>query len=171
MPSSPPKINQGLDGFSRLIATFFYLGYIPVAPGTMGALGGVVFYLLLDIAFPGFIPARWADLSWNYMVFLLVFFGVGVMVAHRMEKASGKKDAPEIVVDEAFSIFITMFLIPFSAGALIVGFILNRLFDIRKPFPAGLAEEIPGGWGIMLDDLVAAVYSNLFLRLILFLTR
>jgi len=170
MSPSSGKRNRIPDGFSRMVATFFYLGYIPVAPGTVGALGGLLLYLLLDTAFPGFIPAVWADLSWSYLLFLVVFFGLGVWTAGRAERAGGIKDAPEIVIDEAFSIFITFFLLPISLAVLIGGFLLNRLFDIRKPFPATLAEKVSGGGGIMLDDLVSAVYSNIVLRLILLLT-
>ncbi len=154
----------------KLLASFFYLGYCPVMPGTIGTLGGVVLFLLLRFLAPGFLPEDLGELRAGYLIFLALFFLAGAYSAGRGEKIWREKDSPRIVIDEAFSFFITLFCIPFSAGTAIVGFILNRVFDVAKPFPIRrLEEKVPGGWGVMTDDLLAGIYGNLVLRLILFL--
>jgi phosphatidylglycerophosphatase A len=156
------------DEAARCLASFFYLGYSPVAPGTMGALGGAIVFVLLNLFLP-----RWfrPPPPPGYFIFLAVFFILGVVSAGRGEKLWNRKDASFIVIDEAFSFFLTMFLLPLRPWIMIVGFLLNRLFDIRKPFPCSYLEGLPGGWGVMLDDVIAGAYSNVLLHLILVLTR
>ena len=153
---------------ARLVATFFYLGCLPVAPGTMGAVGGMLLYILIRFVDPDlFLP----PLKFGYLLFMALFFLVGVAVSSRGEKIWKMKDPPFVVIDEAFSYFVTMFMLPYSAFALLAGLALNRFFDIVKPPPADFAERLPGGWGVMLDDFVAGCYGNLCLRLILLLIR
>ena len=156
------------DEAARCLASFFYLGYSPVASGTVGALGGVVVFLLLKLLVP-----RWFQRPppAGYFLFLAVFFLIGVFSAGRGERLWKQKDASFIVIDEAFSFFLTMFLLPARPGIMIIGFLLNRVFDVRKPFPCSYLEGLPGGWGVMLDDVVAGIYSNVLLHLILVLTR
>lgn len=153
---------------SRLLASFFYLGYLPVAPGTMGAVGGMLLYLAIHIFDPEFLLT---PVKGGYVVFMGVFFIVGVVVSHRGEKIWGEPDSPCIVIDEAFSFFITMFMLPFSFVALVAGLVLNRIFDIAKPPPTDVAESLPGGLGVMMDDVVAGCYSHICLRLLLWLFR
>ncbi len=157
-----------IDGICRCLASFFYLGYSPVAPGTLGAFGGGLALVLLHLLLP-----RWflSPPPAGYWIFLAAFFLLGAAVAGRAEKLWNRKDASYIVIDEAFSFFLTMFLLPLRPWILVVGFLLNRWFDIRKPFPCSQLEVLPGGWGVMLDDLVAGIYSNVLLHLILVLTR
>ncbi len=152
----------------KLLASWFYLGYSPAAPGTVGAAGGLGFYLLLRLCAPGFVPAAFRELRAGYIFFLALFFIAGVYLSDRGEKEWRGRDHPRIVIDEVFSIFITFLCLPIDPLTLAIGFILNRLFDITKPFPARLLEKVPGGWGVMLDDLMAGIYSGLTLRLILF---
>lgn len=160
-------IKRGLSYLTRLLASFFYLGYIPLAPGTMGTLGGVGVYLFLFFFAPGFIPDALGKLTISYAGFLAGFFLIGVYFSTRGEKVWKRKDAPFIVIDEAFSFFITMFCLPLSLITVLGGFVLNRFFDVVKLFPARRLESIPGGWGVMLDDVVAGIYSNLVLRVII----
>jgi phosphatidylglycerophosphatase A len=161
-------LRRAFDESSRCLAAFFYLGYSPVAPGTMGALGGAIVFVLLNLLLP-----RWfrSPPPAGYFIFLAIFFILGVVSAGRGEKLWKRKDASYIVIDEAFSFFLTMFLLPLRPWVLVVGFLLNRAFDIRKPFPCAYLEGLPGGWGVMLDDVIAGIYSNVLLQLILVLTR
>ncbi len=158
------------SGPVKLLASFFYLGYCPMIPGTMGTLGGAGLFLIIRFLAPGFLPENLGGLNAGYLIFLALFFLAGVYSAGRGEKIWREKDSPRIVIDEAFGFFITLFCVPFSVGVAIAGFILNRVFDITKPFPIRrLEEKVPGGWGVMGDDLLAGIYSNLALRLILLL--
>jgi phosphatidylglycerophosphatase A len=151
----------------KFLAGFFGLGYSPIAPGTAGAAGGVGGYLLLRYFFPGFVPESWAGLGIGYLLFLAIFFLVGVQAATRAEREWRQRDDHRIVIDEAFSVFITFLALPVSPLLLAAGFILNRFFDVAKPFPARRLEKIPAGWGVMLDDLLAGIYSRLALALLM----
>ena len=160
--------HSGRERLFKLGATFLGLGYFPLAPGTVGTLGGVGFYLLLrwksDI-----IPESFPELTVAYLIFLAAFFLIGVYLSSRGERIWRRRDPSKVVIDEAFSFFITMFCLDYSLLTLGVGFILNRFFDVLKPFPLRRLEKLPGGWGIMIDDLGAGIYSNLALRLFLML--
>lgn len=154
----------------KLFASFFYLGYSPIAPGTVGAAGGLGVYLLLRYFTPDFMPEADAGPSPAYLLFLVAFFMVGVYLSRRGEIEWRQKDSGKIVIDEAFSIFITFIWLPiYPVLVIVIGFILNRIFDILKPYPIHLLEKAPGGWGIMLDDLMAGIYSNIVLRLVILL--
>ncbi|MEA1927311.1 MAG: phosphatidylglycerophosphatase A [Candidatus Auribacterota bacterium] len=153
----------------KCLASFFFLGYLPLAPGTAGAAGGVGLYLLIREGFPGFLPEAGGKLGWVYAVFLVLFFLVGVYVSTRGEREWRQKDPSRIVIDEVFSIFITFLFLPITPLTLLIGFFFNRVFDIIKPFPIHLLEKAPGGWGVMLDDLMAGIYSNLALRVVVLL--
>ena len=151
----------------KFLASVCGLGYSPIAPGTAGAAGGVAGYELLRLLFPEFVPESWTGLGIGYALFLAVFFLVGVKAATRAEKEWRRRDDHRIVIDEAFSVFITFIALPFGWRILVAGFILNRIFDILKPFPARQLEKVAAGWGVMLDDLVAGVYSRLVLALLI----
>jgi phosphatidylglycerophosphatase A len=155
-------------------ATAFGLGYMPVAPGTWGSAGGVAIYwgvqkLLGASAEPYDIYFR--DSYWVIAPFhvallasLLLLIGIsliGVWAAGRAEKYFGVKDPGSVVIDEVSGQLLTYTL---AAAApnwkyLLVGFILFRVLDTWKPFPARRAELLPGGWGIMADDWVAGIYG------------
>lgn len=92
---------------------------------------------------------------------------MGVISSGIVEKESGTKDPSSVVIDEFAGIFVVFCFLPLRPGVVIAGFILFRLFDIVKPYPIRFLERVGGGWGIMLDDLLAAVYANLALRVIL----
>ncbi len=155
----------------KLLAGVFGLGYSPIAPGTVGAAGGVGGLLLLRVLFPGFVPGSWPELGFGYLIFLAVFFLVGVQAATRAEKEWRQRDDHRIVIDEAFSVFITFLALPVTPVILAAGFVLNRFFDVAKPFPIRKLEKLPGGWGVMLDDLMAGIYSRIALGLLLWGVR
>lgn len=95
-----------------------------------------------------------------------VFVLPAVWIAGRAEAALGRKDAPTIVIDEVAGMLVTLAGVPFSPGAVVAGFVLFRAFDVLKPWPARLIERrLPGGWGVVLDDVAAGVYGNLTLQL------
>ncbi len=137
-----------------IIATCCGAGYAPVAPGTAGAAAGLLPVLIL---------AHW---PWIYCGIAVLLFFVGVWASGIAEAAFGQHDSPRIVIDEAASIMVTFAGLPLTPLALLLGFIFNRLMDIVKPFPAAGIQKARGGWGIMLDDLIAGIYSNLIMRLI-----
>ena len=138
-----------------IIARCFGAGYSPLAPGTVGAAVGLLPVLIL---------AGW---PWIYGLVAALLFFVGVWASGVAEEAFGQHDSPRIVVDEAASIMVTFMGLALTPMTLLIGFVLNRLLDIVKPFPAYGAQSAKAGWGIMLDDLVAGIYGNLLLRLIL----
>jgi phosphatidylglycerophosphatase A len=140
------------------LITFFatggYSGYAPVAPGTAGSLVGVGLYLILKDLAPHL-----------YLGIGAILFAVGIWAAREAERIYDEPDSRAIVIDEVVGMLFTLALLPFGWGLLLVGFLLFRLFDVLKPFPIRLLEtRVSGGWGIMLDDLVAALYANLCLR-------
>jgi phosphatidylglycerophosphatase A len=141
------------------IATGLGSGYFPVAPGTAGSALG----LALVIAFRQ-TSLRPFWLAVSLAAFTGLLFLVGVWSAGKAEKVFGGVDPSQVVIDEVAGQIITFVATPRVAWmGLIVGFILFRAFDIVKPFPARRAERFPGGWGIMMDDQVAALYSLIVL--------
>ena len=95
-----------------------------------------------------------------------LLFVVGAFAAGRAEAALGAKDPSPVIIDEIVGCWVALLGIPPHHASLLFAFVLFRLFDIWKPFPADHAERLPGGWGIMLDDLVAGFYANLSVRLV-----
>ena len=137
---------------TRLVATLFFAGYSPFAPGTAGTAVAFFIYCLL----PPLGLSAW-------IVSLAALFLVGVYAASAGESAWGS-DPPYVVIDEAVGFWATVFLLPPSVGLGIAGFFLFRALDIVKPPPARQSEALPGGWGVVMDDLVAGIYGNLILR-------
>ncbi len=146
--------------FTLILATGFGSGFSPVAPGTAGTVVGIFGYLLFK------------DLSpLLYSVTIISFGFLAVWAATGAEREFGEKDCQKIVIDEIAGFLVTMAFVPFSWQAVVVGFMLFRLFDIRKPFPCRWVEKhLPSGWGIVGDDLVAGVYANLVLQALRALT-
>jgi phosphatidylglycerophosphatase A len=128
-------------------------GYFPFAPGTMGSAVGLVL---------------WAWLPTSPLVHALVIaalFIVGSWSGSVAERHFGRTDPGQVVIDEVMGMLITLFLVPVGWLGAIVAFLLFRISDIIKPFPANRLERLPGGVGVMADDAMAAVYANLALRL------
>jgi phosphatidylglycerophosphatase A len=144
------------------IATGFYTGLLPRAPGTFGTLAAVILFL-----FAGMNP-----LIFYSTLFLVVI--VSVPTASIMEKRLKKKDPQVVTIDEVagFLVSVVSFPSPLSQMTgqswIVLGsaFILFRFFDILKPFPIGISQKLKGGWGIVIDDILAGIYTNLILQLI-----
>jgi len=144
------------------IATAGGAGYFPIAPGTAGSLVGVAVVVGLG-QLPLHRPAAIAVLAASSVA----LFTLGVWAAGEAEKFFGRTDPGQVVVDEVVGQMLTFLLLPHATWKWLVGgFLLFRAFDIVKPFPARQAERIPRGWGIMLDDVVAGLYSLAVLAVI-----
>jgi phosphatidylglycerophosphatase A len=139
------------------IATVGYCGYFPKAPGTVGSVAGLLFYLLVWWAQSPLFEAAW----------ILALFVIGVWAGTTSERYFGGIDPGPIVLDEVVGMLITLAFIPVGIPGALIGFILFRLFDVLKPFPAGRLEKLHGGFGVMADDAMAAIYANIALRLVL----
>ena len=139
------------------LAVWFGAGLLPKAPGTFGTLFAVPLVFLMNVVEPVYGG-----------LFLLIFMAVAIRISDQAQKRLGDKDPPEVVIDEAAGFLLTMFLLPHSWFCLLLGFIFFRFFDISKPYPIKRLEKIKGGLGIVLDDLLAGVYANLAVRIVLF---
>ena len=140
----------------KLISSVFFIGYSPYAPGTVGTLAGLGLYWILS---------RYCS-SELYFLILALLFITGILIGKKAEEAFEKKDCRKFVLDEVFGILIALAMVPFGLFYIITGFILFRIFDILKPFPAKSLEKLPYGWGVMLDDAAAGIYTNLALQII-----
>ena len=141
--------------FPLACATGLGAGYIPVAPGTFGSAVGVILWSLLPSTLAGQGAA------------IVVLFGAGVWSSGVAERHFHRTDPSQVVIDEVVGMLMTLFLNPVGWAGAIVGFVLFRLADILKPFPANRVERWPGGLGVMADDAMAAIYANLALRAVL----
>ena len=137
------------------LATAFGVGYVPVAPGTFGSAVG----LLLWLALPS---SRVLQAS-----AIAILFAAGAWAGSAAERHFGRTDPGPVVVDEVMGMLMTLFMNPVGWVGAGAGFLIFRLLDIIKPFPARRLEQLPGGIGIMADDAMAAIYANLALRFIL----
>ena len=144
----------------KLFATGFGTGLSPFAPGTMGTLVGVVICLL---CFPLPWPMR--------LLIVIALSALSIYVAGRAEKIYQKKDDQRIVIDEIIGIQITMLPVTITVLRLCVGFVLFRIFDILKPFPLGNLQRLPGGWGVVIDDVAAGIYAGAALWLLGYLFK
>ncbi len=136
--------------FILALATGAGSGYFPVASGTFGSLVG----LALWVPLMGLSPLA-------YAAALAAVTAVGIWAAGRAEQLFGGHDDGRITIDEVAGMLLSLAWLPARPEVAGVGFLLFRLFDIWKPFPARAAERLPGGLGVMADDLVAGAYANL----------
>ncbi len=142
--------------FILLLATGFGVGYSPIAPGTLGTLVAVlIYYFLSEIPSP------------LYEITLIGFFFLSVWISENAEMFFGKKDDQRITIDEITGFLVTMLWVPETIRFIMIGFLLFRFFDILKPFPIRRFEKVfKGGFGVVLDDVVAGVYANIVLQII-----
>jgi phosphatidylglycerophosphatase A len=140
-----------------LVATFGGIGYAPVAPGTFGSAAGLVVYWLLRDASPLLFVA----------VTAILLLG-GIWGASLAEQELGTDPGP-VVIDEVVGMLITLAFIDVTLAGAILGFFVFRLLDVVKPWPAGRFERLHGGLGVMADDVMAAIYGNIVMRLLIWL--
>jgi phosphatidylglycerophosphatase A len=140
----------------KQLATFFGIGFFPKGPGTMGTLATIPLVLLLSWAGP-----------LAYMAFVILLLPLAVIAAQIYEDDKGGHDHKEIVIDEVLGFMITMTWLPMTWKAMLAGFLLFRVLDIFKPFPIGyLDRKIPGGFGVVLDDVAAGIIASIILQYI-----
>lgn len=150
-------MEKQINWFENLIGSGVYTGYIPIASGTFGSFVALLIYLI-----PGFenpviiIPVT------------VLLFVYGVFVSGKFENKFGK-DPAECTVDEFVGMWISLILLPKDLLIIAAAFFIWRVFDIIKPFPANKLEDIKGGWGVMLDDVMSAVYSLIIIHLIVYI--
>ncbi len=151
-----------MKALARIYATALWTGFFPVASGTAGSLVGVALYALF--------PRLPLGSDGVVRVFPLVFVGalvlIGVFASKWGEEEFGEDGSP-IVIDEVLGQWITLMFLPPTPFVLVAGFLLFRLFDIVKPWPARRVEKWGGGWGVMADDVFAGVYAAASLRVLL----
>ncbi len=149
--------------FSWIIATWFGSGLLPIAPGTWGSVAAIPFAYLISVY----------TCSYALISGIVALFFIGVWASDRIEKSANKKDPGFIVVDEVVGQWIALIPLPFlysildtnsfylySAPIAAVAFLAFRIFDVWKPWPVNYADKnIPGGFGIMFDDVVAGMYA------------
>ncbi len=136
------------------IATGFGSGWIPGMPGTYGSVVGLGFaWCLMRLPLPA------------YLVTLTTLFLVSVWVSTQAEIILQKVDAQVIVIDEVMGVILALAFLPFTWKTAVAGFVLFRLFDIWKPFPISRLQDLPRGWGVMMDDVGAGILANLVLQI------
>jgi phosphatidylglycerophosphatase A len=140
-----------------MLASGFGSGFSPLAPGTAGTLVGIPLYWVFSA------------LPWPiWLITSLAFTALAWHVSDEAERLFGRKDAPCIVIDEIAGLQWTLFGVAPTLPHVALGFVLFRLFDIVKPFPARLFQDrLPGGCGVVADDLAAALYGNLALQILI----
>jgi len=162
--TSPSELQSPNNGSSRgaaeptlLVKAFasgLFSGYSPIASGTVGSLVGLAIYFI-----PGF------EQPYYIMSASVIVFLAGIRAADIMEIRYGH-DPAEVTIDEVLGMWFSLFLLPKSIVVAIAGFFIFRILDILKPFPAKKFDEAKGGFGIMMDDVVVAFYTNLILQVV-----
>ena len=144
----PLRLSAWRDKLAHVIAVWFGCGHVPYAPGHSGTIGTIPLYLLVRPYGPI-----------GVAVTALLVTAVGVWASGRVERRLGIKDPQIVCVDEVAGVLVTWIAAPPTWRGLIVGGLLFRLFDQFKPWPARAAEKLPGGWGVMLDDVAAGAWG------------
>ncbi len=143
-----------INFFDKLLGSGFYTGYIPFASGTFGSLAALFIYYI-----PGF------EKTFILIPAIIIFIFYGIYVGSKFEKLYGK-DPAQCTIDEVVGMWITLLFLPKKIIFSLIAFLIWRVFDIIKPYPARQLESLNGGLGIMSDDIVAGIYSLIVVRLI-----
>ena len=131
----------------RFAATFFYLGKLPFAPGSWGSLGALLLWLLLPVTFS------------VHLSVIIILFVLGVYSSNKVAEDLDDHDPSEVVIDEVVGMGISLFMLQHSFWLYLLSFILFRVFDILKPSFIYRIQNLSGGWGIMLDDVLAGLLT------------
>ncbi|MGB2869313.1 MAG: phosphatidylglycerophosphatase A [Bacteroidota bacterium] len=151
----PPPTTALPNFFVRAFASGLFSGYFPIASGTVGSLVGLAIYFL-----PGF-EGPYLIMPASFAIFLL-----GVRAGDLMEAYYGH-DPAEVTIDEVLGMWVSLFLLPKTLAVAVAAFFVFRFMDIVKPFPARKFDRLSGGFGIMMDDVVAGLYANIVIHLLL----
>ena len=143
----------------KAIGSGLFTGYIKFAPGTFASLAAVIIYMIPGFENPGI------------MIFIISFFFVwGISLGDKFEKNYGK-DPKQCTIDEFVGTWIVLLFLPKTILLIAIAFVIWRVLDIVKPFPANVVEKIKGGWGIMLDDVIAGIYSFMVVQIIIYFIK
>lgn len=151
---------------SKIIASGLGTGFAPIAPGTAGALLGVIMFYGLNVIWYGINLEPITIIALNLAVIILVLL-VGVCSIRKVHEI-WPHDASRIVIDEVVGVWIAVFALPFDYRIYLYGFILFRFFDILKPFFIKRLDRLKSSWSVMLDDVLAGVYANIVLQILLY---
>jgi len=143
--------------FEKIIGSALFTGYIPFASGTFGSLIALIIYFI-----PGF------EKLWIIIPSIILLAAYGVYIGSKFEKTYGK-DPAECTIDEVVGTWIALISLPKTMLIALTSFFIWRILDIIKPFPARTSENLPGGWGIMTDDVISGIYTLIIVRLIVYL--
>ena len=150
-----------MNKFSEYLSTLFGIGYFPKAPGTAGTLFAVIVYFAL--------PDHWFS-SWQNSIIALFIIIVGSIISvffiSKAEEGLGH-DNSKIVLDEFWGYFAAVLFLPKTLVIIVAAFVLFRIFDILKPEPVNVLQKLPKGWGVMADDIMAGVYTNIVLQIVI----
>jgi len=149
----------------EFLFTAFYSGYSPVAPGTMGTLVAMIIYITENLVFSNIDPIK---LNIFNFIFLLIIIYPSIKLADYAEKFYKTKDPQQVVIDEVLGYWTGVLFIPFSFSYAVIAFILFRFFDITKLFPINSSESLPGGFGIIMDDIIAGIYTFACMHVIIY---
>lgn len=151
---------------AKNIATVLGTGYAPMAPGTVGSIFGVILFYLFNYIFSLYNIDNRIILLFNLIILLITFF-IGVWSIKMVHK-EWKHDSGRIVIDEVVGVFITLVAAPLDWRYYLIGLILFRIFDIWKPFFIRKIDKMDSDWSVMLDDVLAGIYSLIVLELIIY---
>ncbi|KZK74162.1 MAG: phosphatidylglycerophosphatase A [Pelodictyon luteolum] len=155
-------MNKAAEGtllrVARVLSTCFFVGYFPLAPGTLVSALAVLLYLFVPVLQDPVVLAGGVLLS----------AVLGVWSGGLMEESAGL-DPSEVTIDELSGQWLALLLLPAGPVPALLAFLFFRLYDILKPGPVDMAQRLPGGWGIMADDLLAGLFANVSVRLVLLL--
>ena len=153
------KFKKTGDFLVKAISTVFFIGYLPLVPGTFGSIAGVgLFYLLKGTT------------AITYFLFIFGIIALGLITSGRTEKLLNKKDPGCIVIDEVAGMLLALSFLPCNFKVIFLSFLIFRILDTLKPYPAARLQNMHGAVGVMGDDLVAGIYTNIVLQVILKLT-
>lgn len=152
------KSNTFIQSLLKNIATLGFIGYLPYAPGTFGSLLGLILFMIFEPSLPA------------HLLIIIIGTLAGIYASSAAEKILKEKDSKKIVIDELIGFCVAVFYLPHSFGFMFSAFLLFRFFDILKPLLISKLERtLSGGLGIMADDILAGVYTNIILQIWIFI--
>ncbi|MBO7435389.1 phosphatidylglycerophosphatase A [bacterium] len=155
----PEAENSRKKTLAVFVSTMGFTGFFPIMPGTVGTIWGLLMW---------WGTCRTSQPLLLQTVLAIVFFLLGLVFCGKAEKDLGRHDPGSVIIDETAAAFLTFLGVPFGLWTALIGLFLNRFFDILKPWPINKLQDLPGAWGIMLDDTAAGIASRLVLALLLY---